>query len=128
MVLVLHVLLDEITHGEQSPLADKIYNFGYRVPRFATDFDLLLQTDSRLPGLLGAHCSNLSEEGFAADVDEDLEIGTSVTAILTLPGTAVSLRIAAMVTNRHLGGYGFAFIFSSQNDRSYLRAYLAARR
>ena len=109
-------------------VTDKIYNYGYRTPRFPADFRLLLQTDDRLPALLEAHCSNLSEGGLAAEINEPLEIGAKVTLILTLPGKSASMRIAARVAYRNRNGYGFAFIFSSQNERNYICDYLASQR
>lgn len=109
-------------------MTDKIYNYGYRAPRFRADFRLLLQPADRNPGLLDARCTDLSEDGLAAEVNASLEIGTRVMLILTLPGTPTSMRIPARVTNRQVGGYGFAFILSSQNERSYMHEYLESRR
>jgi hypothetical protein len=109
-------------------LTDKIYNYGYRAPRYRADFRLLLQTTDRSPGLLDARCTDLSEDGLAAAINGALEIGARVTLIITLPGTSTSMRIAAKVTNRQVGGYGFAFIFSSHNERSYMHEYLESRR
>jgi len=109
-------------------VADEIYKYGYRAPRYRADFALLLQTDDRIPTLLDARCTDLSEDGLAVKTKAPLEIGTRVTLILTLPGVSTSTRLAARVTNRQVDGYGFAFIFSSQNERSYMHDYLEARR
>jgi hypothetical protein len=109
-------------------VTDNIYNYGYRAPRYSADFSLLLQTDERLPTLSEARCIDLSEDGLAAKTKAALEIGTKVTLILTLPGISNSMRIAARVTNRQVEGYGFAFIFSSGNERSYMHEYLESRR
>ena len=108
-------------------MADEIYKFGYRAPRYRADFSLLLQTDDRLPSLLDARCIDLSEDGLAAKTKASLQIGAKVTLILTLPGISTSMRIAARVTNRQVDGYGFAFIFSSPNERSYMHEYLESR-
>ncbi|MGA9504943.1 MAG: PilZ domain-containing protein [Terriglobales bacterium] len=109
-------------------VTDKIYNYGYRTPRFPMDFSLLLQTNDRLPALLEAHCSDLSEDGLAAEIAAPLEIGAKVTLILTLPGNPTAIRLSATVTNQNPGGYGFAFIFSSPSQRNYISDYLAAER
>ncbi len=109
-------------------MTEKIYDYGYRTPRFPADFRLLVQTDDRLPALLDARCSNLSEDGLAAEIVGGLEIGVKVTLILSLPGNPTSMRIAARVTNRNDDGYGFAFIFSSQKERSYIFDYLSSQR
>ncbi len=108
-------------------VTDQIHNYGYRVPRFRADFRLLLQTTDRNPMLLDARCTDLSEAGLAAEINASLEIGAQVTLILTLPGNSTSMRIAAKVTNRRVGGYGFAFIFSSHNEQSYMHEYLESR-
>jgi hypothetical protein len=109
-------------------LTDKIYNYGYRTPRVPANFRLSLQTGDRLPTLLDARCSNLSEDGLAAEIEKPLEIGAKVTLIFTLPDNSTSIRIAARVIHHYPGGYGFAFIFSSENERNYIRAYLAPQR
>ena len=109
-------------------MKDNIYSFGYRAPRYRADFRFLLQTDNRVPTVLDARCTDLSEDGLAATTKALLQIGASVVLILTLPGTATSLRIPASVTNRQVDGYGFAFIFSSQKERSYMHEYLESRR
>jgi Tfp pilus assembly protein PilZ len=108
-------------------VTDNIYDYGYRAPRLSADFRLLLQTRDRNPALLDARCTDLSEDGLAAEVNVALQIGESVNLVVTLPGTPASMRIAARVANRQLGGYGFAFIFSSPNERSYIREYLESQ-
>jgi Tfp pilus assembly protein PilZ len=107
---------------------NNIYNYGYRAPRFRADFRLLLQARDRNPVLLDARCSQISEDGLAAETNAVLEIGERVLIIMTLPGTPTSIRIAASVTNRQISNYGLAFIFSSQNERNHMRAYLESRR
>jgi Tfp pilus assembly protein PilZ len=109
-------------------VTNDIYNYGYRAPRFRADFRLLLQARDHNPVLLDARCIDLSEDGLAAETNAVLEIGERVLIIMTLPGTPTSIRIAASVTNRQIGSYGFAFIFSSQNERIRMRAYLESRR
>jgi PilZ domain len=109
-------------------LPENIYKFGYRAPRYRADFQLLLQTDERVPTLMDARCTDLSEDGLAAKTKAALQIGARVTLILTLPGVSTSMRIPARVTNRQVDGYGFAFLFSSQNERSYMHEYLESRR
>lgn len=108
-------------------MTDNIYNYGYRVPRFHADFPLFLQIDDCHPTPVNARCTDLSEAGLAAEIKESLEIGAKVTLILTLPGTSISMRIAANVIHRQGSGYGFAFVFSSQSQQSALHEYLESR-
>jgi hypothetical protein len=111
----------------KSEVTDNIYNYGYRVPRFRADFRLLLQTTGPNPVLLDARCTDLSENGLAAEINASLEIGAMVTLILTLPGNSTSMRISAKVTNCRVGSYGFAFVFSSQDLQTYMHEYFESR-
>lgn len=108
-------------------MTGKIYNYGYRTPRFRADFRFLLQTGGRSPVLLNGRCTDLSEDGLAAEINASLEVGEQVLLIVTLPGTSTSMRISARVTNRRMNSYGFAFIFASQNQRSFMHEYIESR-
>ncbi len=105
-------------------MTDNIHNYGYRAPRYCADFHLLLQTLNPSPMILDAHCTSLSEDGLAAEVNASLEIGTNLTIIMTLPGSPRSLRVSARVTNLQADGYGFAFVFGDDEMKRYLRNYL----
>jgi len=109
-------------------MANSIYSFGYRVPRFRTDFHLLLQAEDRQQALLDGRCTDISEDGLGAQVRASLEVGSTVTLILTLPGSTTSLRVAARVTNRKGEFHGFAFVFSSQRERDYVQKYVESLR
>jgi Tfp pilus assembly protein PilZ len=109
-------------------VTDTISNYGYRTPRFRADFRLLMQIDDRHPALLDAQCTDLSEEGLAADTKASLEIGVQVTLILALPGTSTPMRVSAKVIHRQSKGYGFAFVFSSADQRRHMSEYLESRR
>jgi hypothetical protein len=119
------VLLDESALGVQLHLTDRIYNYGYRTPRFHVDFSLLVETDH---SRLNARCTILSESGLACEISEPLQIDARVTLVFTLPGDATSIRTGARVTSRHVAGYGLAFIFCTANQRNYLREYIELRR
>ncbi len=105
-------------------MSNSVYDFGYRMPRFRTDFHLLLQTGDRLSTLLHGRCTDISEEGLAAEFRTSLEVGSIVTLILTLPGSSTTMKIAARVINCQREFHGFAFVFSSQTERSYIQAYI----
>lgn len=109
-------------------MTDQIYDFGYRAPRFRADFRLFLQIDNLHSALLDARCTDLSEDGLAVESRASLEVGAVVTLILTLPGTSISRRIGARVTNCRVNRYGLAFIFSSQHEQSYIHEYLDSLR
>src|SRR5271169_3686503 len=105
-----------------------IYEFGYRTPRFRADFHFLLQTEAPDPRLLDARCIDISEEGIAAQIAEQLSVGSVVTLMVTFPGNSTTWRIRARVCNRQDEDHGFSFMFSSQSERDDVRRYVASLR
>jgi len=105
-------------------MSNGTYTFGYRSPRFRTDFHLFLQTQDRQTSLLDGRCTDISEDGLGAEFRASLEVGTAVALIFTLPGNTTSVRVSARVTNRKGGFHGFVFLFSSQKERDYVYNYL----
>lgn len=106
----------------------EVYSFGYRKPRFRTNFRVLLQVSGFPPKLIDALCIDISEDGIAAEVIEELAIGTKVIVVMTPPQSSVSVRVAAKVVNKNEHHYGFTFHFSSAAERETLRGYLASIR
>jgi hypothetical protein len=106
----------------------RVQEFGYRTPRFPADFHFLLQISDPKPRLIDAQCIDISSDGLAARMAESLSTGMQVTLMLALPGHTSTLRIAARVSHQHHGEHGFAFIFSSQNERESIQKYVATMR
>jgi PilZ domain len=106
----------------------KIQQFGYRTPRFPADFHFLLQVSDPKPRLVDAHCIDISSDGLAAKMAENLSVGTQVKLMLALPGHTTTLPVAARVSHQNHGEHGFAFIFSSQHERESIQKYLASVR
>ena len=105
-----------------------VTKFGYRLPRFPADFRLLVQTTEPEPKLLEARCRDISEDGLAAQIGDCLPVGTRVFLLLTLPGKATALQIAATVGHQDGGDHGFAFNFESQNQREQVQKYVISLR
>jgi len=105
-----------------------IQDYGYRLPRFCANFSLLLQISDPKPRLIDARCRDISEDGLAARIAESLEVGTRVTLLLTLPGKAASLPIAATVSHQDRGDHGFTFNFLSQDEREEVYKYVLTLR
>jgi hypothetical protein len=101
-----------------------VKEFGYRKPRFHADFRLLMQIEGPQSRLLDARCRDMSEDGLAAQLADQLSVGTRVNFIFTLPSPATSLRIAAKVSNRNEQTHGFTFIYSSQQERDFIHEFL----
>ena len=102
--------------------------FGYRLPRFPADFNLVVQISDPEPRLVDARCRDISEDGLAARVSASLAVGSRVILLLTLPGKPASLPIAAVVSHQDRGDHGFAFQFSSQNEREQVQKYVLTLR
>lgn len=118
------ITLSLLSVHKQIDMSQRVYTFGYRVPRFRTDFHLLLQAEGTQPHLLDGHCMDISEDGLSAEFHTSLELGAHVNLILTLPGSSTSLRVTARVSNRTGDFYGFAFTFLCQSDRERVRRYV----
>lgn len=114
--------------SEESAVASKthqeVYSFGYRKPRFRTNFRVLLHVNGFPPKLIDALCIDISEDGIAVEVVEDLAIGTQLAVVMTPPGSSVSVRTSAKVVNKNDHHYGLIFHFSSAAERETLRGYL----
>ena len=112
----------------ESKTHNEVYSFGYRKPRFRTNFRVLLQLNGYPPKLVDALCIDVSEDGLAAEVVEDLALGTQVTVVMTPPESSISVSVAAKVVNRSEHHYGFIFHFASPVEKESLRNYLASIR
>ena len=102
------------------------YEFGYRAPRYCVDFRLMLQMEGPGARLVDARCVDISEDGVALQVVENMPIGAHVNLVMTFPESSTSLRIAARVANRRGRSYGLAFIFTSQTQRDLVNEYISS--
>ncbi len=104
----------------------RVQEFGYRVPRFPADFRVLLETSEAEPRVLDARCTDISADGLAVQMEECLSVGTQVRLVLRLPGSPTSLRLAGRVTYQKNDEHGFAFIYSSEQERESIEQYLSS--
>ncbi len=97
--------------------------FGFRSPRFPVNFNFSLEV---LPSgeRLEAVCTDISEDGLAADLLQKLSVATQVTMWLLFPGSSIPVRIKASVEYRHDRRHGFNFLYSSHDERAQVRAYV----
>jgi hypothetical protein len=102
---------------------DNIRDFQYRAPRFEADFRFLLLTDHGQLVIYG-RCYEISEYGMAAALSEPLEVDTTATLVLTLPGEATEIMIQAVISRRRGCDHALTFISPSHNDRMHLCRYL----
>ncbi|HXW90245.1 MAG TPA: PilZ domain-containing protein [Terriglobales bacterium] len=104
----------------------RVQEFGYRAPRFPVEFRVLLETSDTGPQVLVGLCTDISADGLAVRMAECLSVGTQVLFMFTLPGSATSLRVAGRVTYQKDGEHGFAFMFSSDEERDLIQKQLSS--
>jgi len=105
---------------------NRVQEFGYRAPRFPVDFRLLLETSDTEPRVVSGLCTDISADGLAVRIAECLSVGTQVLFMFTLPGSPTSLRITGRVTYEKDGEHGFAFTFSSEQERELIQQQLSS--
>jgi len=100
-----------------------IRTFGFRSPRFSVNFNFSLEV---VPSgeRCEAVCTDISEDGLAADLLQKLPVKTQVTMWLLFPGGTAPLRIEASVEYRHDRKHGFNFLYSSLEERAQVQAFI----
>lgn len=112
----------------EKKIENEIYSFGYRKPRYRTNFRVLVRVDDYPPRMVDALCTDVSEDGLAAEISETLAVGMKVTIVMTPPDSSMSVRVSAEVVNQNDHHYGFIFHFISQSELEAFRTYLASLR
>lgn len=98
--------------------------FEYRMPRFRADFPVIVQPDDGKPGLLEGQCVDISQEGIRVWLSESLQNGCRVLLILSAPSR--SLTVSALLTSCDGQFHGFAFDFTTDDQRTCLQEILAS--
>jgi len=103
--------------------AARVREFGFRAPRFKTNFNFSIEitaTRERHEAL----CSNISEDGLAAELLLKLPTKTEVTMWLLFPGGTTPVQIKAVVEYRRERMHGFNFLYSTMDEREQVRAFI----
>jgi hypothetical protein len=103
--------------------AARVRDFGFRAPRFKTNFNFSIEisaTRERHEAL----CSNISEDGLAAELLLKLPAKTEVTMWLLFPGGTTPVQIKAVVEYRRERMHGFNFLYSTMDEREQVRAFI----
>jgi hypothetical protein len=103
--------------------ATRVRAFGFRAPRFKTNFNFSLEitaTRERHEAL----CTNLSEDGLAAELLLKLPTKTEVTMWLLFPGGTTPVQIKAVVEYRRERLHGFNFLYSTIDEREQVKAFI----
>lgn len=101
----------------------RVRAFGFRAPRFKTKFNFSLEitaTRERHEAL----CSNISEDGLAAELLLKLPVKTEVTMWLLFPGGTTPVQIKGLVEYRRERMHGFNFLYSTMDERAQVTAFI----
>lgn len=103
--------------------AARVREFGFRSPRFKTNFNFSLEitaTRERHEAL----CTNISEDGLAAELLLKIPPKTEVTMWLLFPGGVTPVQIRASVEYRRELMHGFNFLYSTMDERAQVKAFI----
>jgi PilZ domain len=100
-----------------------VRSFGFRAPRVSTNFSFVLEviaTGERYEAV----CTDISEDGLAAQVPEPLAPKTRVTMRMLLPGSTVPLQILGSIEYSQDKRCGLNFLYSSPDERKEVQAFI----
>jgi hypothetical protein len=97
--------------------------FGFRAPRIATNFSFLLEV-SATAERYEAVCTDISEDGLAAELDGQLAPKSQVIMRMLLPGDTLPLQIGGSVENSQDGRCGVNFVYASPEERKRVQAFI----
>ena len=103
--------------------ADSVRPFGFRAPRVATNFSFFLEmpaTGERYE----ARCTDISEDGLAAELHQPIEPKTEVTIMMLLPGGTTLLQVRGSVEYNQECRCGVNFLNLSAEDREQIRVFI----
>ena len=100
-----------------------VRSFGFRAPRVRANFNFLLevtQTGDRCEAV----CTDISEDGLAAEVTKPLAPKTPVTMSMLLPGDATPLHIQGTVEYSQDLHCGLTFVYSSTEEKKQVQEFI----
>ena len=102
---------------------DSVRPFGFRAPRVPADFSFVLEV---VPSgeRYDAVCTDISEDGLAAEVPGSLTPKTQVTMRILLPGSTVPLLARGSVEYSQGTRCGLNFLFTSPDELKQVQAFI----
>lgn len=107
--------------NDENPVS--VRPFGFRAPRVPANFSFSLEvvaTGERYEAV----CTDISEDGLAADVLQSLAPKTTVTIRMLLPGGTAPLQIPGSVEYSQDGRCGLNFLDSSAAERKQIQRFI----
>ncbi|MGA9811429.1 MAG: PilZ domain-containing protein [Terriglobales bacterium] len=107
--------------SDENPVS--VRPFGFRSPRISTNFSFFVEvaaTGERYEAV----CTDISEDGLAADLLQPLAPKTTVTIRMLLPGGTAPLHIPGSVEYSLDGRCGLNFLYSSSEDRRQVQLFI----
>lgn len=100
-----------------------VRSFGFRAPRVSTSFSFSLEL-SATGERYEAECTDISEDGLAADLLKPLAPKTQVRMRLLLPGGTRPLQIEGSVEYSKGRHCGLNFLYSSVEERKEIQRFV----
>jgi hypothetical protein len=100
-----------------------VRRFGFRAPRVSTNFSFSLEviaTGERYDAV----CTDISEDGLAAELRPQLAPSTQVRMRMLLPGATLPLLIQASVEYSQDRRCGLNFLYSNLEERKQVQAFI----
>ncbi len=97
--------------------------FGFRAPRVPANFSFFLEviaTGERYEAI----CTDISEDGLAAELLQPLDPKTQVAIRMLLPGGTAPLQIPGSVEYSQEGRCGLNFLYSSPAERREVQLFI----
>jgi hypothetical protein len=103
--------------------AGAVRPFGFRAPRVSTNFSFFLET---MPTgeRHEAICTNISEDGLAAELQQPIEPRTDVSVSMLLPGGTTLLQIRGSVEYSQECRCGVNFLNLSEEERKQIQLFV----
>jgi c-di-GMP-binding flagellar brake protein YcgR len=100
-----------------------VRSFGFRAPRVSANFSFSLEVVAS-GERYEAVCTDISEDGMAAEVLQPLAPKTTVTIRMLLPGDIAPLQIPGSVEYSQDGRCGLNFLDSPAEDRRQIQQFI----